>query len=87
MATLETTRLSSKGQVVIPEAVRAEMGLEPGAKFLVFVEGDYVILGRIAPPDRREVRELTAKVRKRARSAGVRPGDVAEAVRESRRPG
>jgi AbrB family looped-hinge helix DNA binding protein len=87
MSTLETTRLSSKGQVVIPEAVRAELGLEVGAKFLVIVEGDYVVLKRISPPDRREVREMATKVRKQASSAGVRSSDVAKAVRASRRRG
>jgi len=87
MATLETTRLSSKGQVVIPEAVRAELGLEAGEKFLVLVEGDYVILKRIAAPDRSEVRVLAAKARKQARRARVKSADVARAVRETRRRG
>src|SRR5437763_236910 len=34
MPTLATTRMSSKGQVVIPEAIREELGLEPGAQFV-----------------------------------------------------
>ena len=30
MSTLTTTKMSSRGQVVIPEAVRNEMGLKAG---------------------------------------------------------
>ena len=45
-----TTRLSSKGQVVIPEAVRRDLALKPGAEFVVVGKGDVVILKAIAPP-------------------------------------
>lgn len=31
MSSASTTTLSSKGQVVIPEEIRARLGLEPGA--------------------------------------------------------
>jgi AbrB family looped-hinge helix DNA binding protein len=47
MSAVATTKLSSKGQVVIPEDVRKELGLEPGAQFVVMGEGDVVILKRI----------------------------------------
>ena len=35
MSTLSTTRMSSKGQVVIPEEIRQRLGLETGAQFVV----------------------------------------------------
>ena len=35
MSTLATTKMSSRGQVVIPEAVRNEMGLKAGDEFVV----------------------------------------------------
>ena len=44
MAELATTRLSSKGQVVIPEDVRQRLGLKAGDQFIVVGEGDVVIL-------------------------------------------
>ena len=34
MKTLATTKLSSKGQVVIPEEIRNRLGLETGAQFV-----------------------------------------------------
>ena len=54
MSAVATTKLSSKGQVVIPEDVRKELGLEPGAQFVVMGEGDVVILKKIEAPDRQE---------------------------------
>jgi AbrB family looped-hinge helix DNA binding protein len=73
MADLATTRLSSKGQVVIPEEIRRALGLEPGARFVVLSDGEVVILKRIDAPARSEVRALAAKVRRQARGAGVKP--------------
>ena len=39
MAELATTRLSSKGQVVIPEDVRQRLGLKAGDQFILKVSG------------------------------------------------
>lgn len=85
MDSLATTRLSSKGQVVIPEEIRKALGLETGARFVVLSEGDFVLLKRIDAPPRSEVRALTAKVQRRARKAGMKRADIQRAVREVRR--
>ena len=44
MAAYATTKLSSRGQVVIPEEIRNNLGLNEGDQFLVIGEGDAVIL-------------------------------------------
>ena len=87
MTDFATTRLSSKGQVVIPEEIRKALGLEAGAQFVVLSDGDVVILKRIEAPARSEVRALVAKVRKQSRRAGVKPADVRKATRDVRRRG
>lgn len=87
MNNIGTTKLSSKGQVVIPEDVRKELGLEPGAQFVVMGEGDVVILKKIEAPDRREFLALAAKVRRQARRAGMKRSDIKKAVRNVRRRG
>ncbi len=87
MANIATTKLSSKGQVVIPEDVRKELGLEPGAQFVVMGEGDVVILKKIEAPDRREFLALARKVKGQARRAGMKRSDVKKAVRVVRRRG
>lgn len=85
MATVSTTRMSSKGQVVIPEDVRKALGLEVGAQFVVMGDGDTVVLKRIAVPAKNELRAMLGKVRTQARRAGIKPSDVADAVRRVRR--
>ncbi len=84
MAELATTRLSSKGQIVIPEDVRVRMGLKPGAQFVVMGEGDVVILKIISPPSMEEFDELIANARRQARRAGLKRRDIAAAIREVR---
>ncbi len=44
---METTRLSEKGQIVIPKDFREKMGLKPGSRFLVIAAEDSIILQRI----------------------------------------
>lgn len=81
---LATTRLSSKGQVVIPEAARRQMGLAPGARFVVMWHGDVVLLKLITPPSREEVGDLLKSLERKARAAGRSRRDVARVVKETR---
>jgi antitoxin PrlF len=43
-----TARLSSKGQVTVPRAVREALSLEEGDRLVFRVQGDYAILARTA---------------------------------------
>jgi len=84
MAELATTRLSSKGQVVIPEDVRLRLGLKPGAQFVVVGEGDVVILKIISPPSMKEFDALVTKARSQARQAGLKRADIVSAIKKVR---
>ena len=84
MAKLATTRLSSKGQVVIPEDVRLRLGLKPGAQFVVVGEGDVVILKIISPTSMKEFEALVTKARAQARQAGLKRADIASAIKKVR---
>ena len=44
MAPVATTKLSSKGQVVIPEEVRNQLGLKAGDQFVAVGEGARLFL-------------------------------------------
>ena len=44
---VETTKLSEKGQVVIPKDFRKKMGLKPGNQFLVIAAEETIILQRM----------------------------------------
>lgn len=85
MASVATTRLSSKGQVVIPEEIRQRLGLETGAQFVVVGEGDVVVLKAVQPPSMQQFDELVGQARKAARQAGMKRGGVRAAVRRARR--
>ncbi|HEY1107297.1 MAG TPA: AbrB/MazE/SpoVT family DNA-binding domain-containing protein [Opitutaceae bacterium] len=39
-----TTKLSSKGQIVLPRQVRSKLGLQPGTEFEVSTNGETVVL-------------------------------------------
>jgi AbrB family looped-hinge helix DNA binding protein len=68
---LATTKMSTKGQVVIPEIVRREMGLRPGDEFLVFAHGDTVMFKLIRPVPDGEVRRNVERLQRAARAAGL----------------
>jgi AbrB family looped-hinge helix DNA binding protein len=84
MKTLSTTKLSSKGQVVIPEDIRKQLGLETGAQFIVMGEDDVVILKAISPPSRKDFSGLISKARSEAREAGLTKQDVKRAIKKAR---
>ncbi len=84
MQTLATTRMSSKGQVVIPEEVRSRLGLETGAQFVVVGDGDVVILKSIKQPSMKEFDSLIKKARRQARTSGMKRSDVSAAVKVAR---
>ena len=80
-----TTTLSSKGQVVIPEAIRERLGLKTGAQFVVVADRDVVILKVLEPPALSEFAALTAQARRAAKAAGLKSADVPRAVKKVRR--
>ena len=79
-----TTKMSSKGQVVIPEEVRNALGLKTGSKFVVVGEGDVVILKVITPPTMSEFDDIIQEARRQARQAGMKRSDVAAALKAVR---
>ncbi|MDN5344423.1 MAG: antitoxin PrlF [Clostridia bacterium] len=44
---VEITKLSSRGQVVIPKEIRQQLGWEPGDHMAVEIRGDVVVLRRL----------------------------------------
>ncbi len=80
MSTLATTKMSSRGQVVIPENVRNDLGLKAGDRFVVVAERGVVVLKGIARPSIKEFDSLVKKARQQAKAAGLRRADVRNAV-------
>ena len=84
METLATTRMSSKGQVVIPESIRKRLNLKEGAQFIVVGNADVVILKAVVPPDLNEFDALIKQARKQAKAAGLKPANITSAVAKVR---
>jgi AbrB family looped-hinge helix DNA binding protein len=82
-----TTKLSSRGQVVIPEEIRNRLGLEPGTQFVVVGEGDVILLKAVEAPKLTDFKALLDRAQKSAKPAGVMAADVERAVREARKRG
>jgi AbrB family looped-hinge helix DNA binding protein len=80
MSVVATTKMSSRGQVVIPESVRHDLGLKTGDQFVVVAESGVVVLKGIRKPAMSEFDSLVRKARRQAKVAGLRRADVAKAV-------
>lgn len=86
METLELTRLSSKGQVVIPQHLRDELGFKEGETFAVTGKEDIVILKRVAMPTPKEVFEKLHKWGvKFAKDRNLREEDLQAAIKRVKR--
>ena len=84
MPGISTTRMSSKGQVVIPESVRQHLGLKAGSQFVVVAGDDAIVLKPIAELDLSQFDRLLTEARKHARRTGLRKADIAQAIRAAR---
>ncbi len=84
MQTLATTKMTSKGQVVIPESIRKALHLNSGNQFVVVAYEDTVILKTIQPPPPEEFKALLKKVHKQAKEAGIKKSDIDEAIKAVR---
>ena len=84
MANLATTKMSSKGQIVIPEEIRKRLNLKAGAQFVVVGDNDVVILKNITPPSIEEFDELILKARKAGKQVGLKKTDIANAIKKAR---
>jgi len=85
MSEAGTTTMSSKGQVVIPEAIRDRLGLKTGVQFVVVADRDVVILKVLEPPALSEFATLRAQAQRAAKAAGLKPADVPRAIKKMRR--
>ena len=79
------TRMSSKGQIVIPKAMRELLGIEEGEVFALFGEDDTIILKRVDLPTGDELDVLLKWGVEYARKRGIKRSDVLKAIAEERK--
>jgi len=61
----ETTVVSDEGEVAVPEAIRDQMNLQPGEKFLVTASGDSILFKRLVEKTQEEADEFWARVKEK----------------------
>ncbi len=83
---VELTRISEKGQVVIPSSLRKEMGIKKSDQFMVFGEDGTVILKKIElGAIKRTFDEISKPLQKAAKQAGLTRDDLKKAIKDAKK--
>ncbi|MEK6810967.1 MAG: AbrB family transcriptional regulator [Nanoarchaeota archaeon] len=87
--TVEMIKMSSKGQIVIPQGIRAEICASEGTMFAVISGRDSIVLKKIVTPSKEELicelKEIAREGAKRAEKLGIRESDVLDLVHKARK--
>lgn len=84
MSDISTTKMTSKGQVVIPEEIREYMNLESGVKFIVMAMGDSIIFKKINPISQQDIKQLLKKSHAMAKKLKLKKSDIPKVIKEVR---
>ena len=86
---VEMIKMSSKGQIVIPQGIRAEICASEGTMFAVVSGRDSIVLKKIATPSKEELicelRKIAKEGRKRLEGKGIKETDIPTIVEKSRK--
>lgn len=85
---VETIKMSSKGQIVIPQGIRKEINASEGTVFAVISSRDSVILKKVRTPSKEdlmdELRGIAKDGRKRLERKGIKEADIPSIVEKAR---
>jgi len=82
---VELTRISEKGQIVIPNTLRKEMQINRSDQFMIFGENNTIILKKIEKPAiKKTFDEIAEPLRKVSKEIGLSKKDLAKAIKEVR---
>jgi AbrB family looped-hinge helix DNA binding protein len=86
---VEMIKMSSKGQIVIPQDIRAEIRASEGTMFAVVSGRDSIVLKKVATPSKEELihelKEIAKEGRKRLEAKGIKESDISGIVEKSRK--
>lgn len=83
---LELTRLSERGQIVIPTELRRSMNLKEGERFIVMGLGDTIVLRKLElSRERLRLKRMIRESRERARKAGFSEEEIVRLIQETRK--
>jgi antitoxin PrlF len=84
MGEVVVTRMSSKGQIVVPKSLRDALGLDVGELFAMFGDEDTIILKRIDVPSKKEFDEILAWGEKYAKKKKITRKALEQAISDVR---
>jgi len=83
---IEFTRLSEKGQIVVPSEMRKRMKLGEGTRFVILGLSDTIILRKVEfSQERMRLKQLLAKSREKASKIGFTEKEVERLIESSRK--
>jgi len=82
---IEFTKLSSKGQIVIPRNIREILKLKNGTPFAVIREDDSILLKKMELPKIKKWDEATHPFRKAAEKSNFTKEDLDRIIKEVRK--
>lgn len=84
-----TTKMSSRGQIVIPQDIREEVDARAGTVFAVIADSDTIILKKVEKPTKEEIiQKLESIARdglKRLEKNGITETDFKRIIQNARR--
>ena len=83
--TLAVTKTSVKGQLVIPQKIRRELGIREGQLMLVYAASGRIILKKVEAPEPGLFSILAEPLRAKAKERKIARRDVERAITEIRR--
>ena len=78
------TKISSKGQIVIPFEIREKMNLEEGSILIVLDNKDSICLKKLELPNIKSWEEVTKPFKEAARKSGFTNDDLDRVIKETK---
>ena len=83
---LDFTRLSEKGQIVIPSEMRKKMKLKGGTRFVILGQEDTIVLRRVEiSVEKRALRKTLLRFRGVAERSGLSGIEIERMIKASRK--
>ncbi len=86
---ITTTKMSSKGQIVVPQNIREELQAKEGTIFTIINNKDTILLKKIKTPSKesiiKDLEKIAKEGRKRAEKLGIKETDVPDLIHRIRK--
>ncbi|MBI2576360.1 AbrB/MazE/SpoVT family DNA-binding domain-containing protein [Candidatus Woesearchaeota archaeon] len=85
MAETELVKMSSKGQLVVPDEIRKKEGFAAGDRFIPFPISEGIIFRKVDIPEmKKEFQSISRQIEAKFRKEKVSEGTIKEAIQWSR---